>query len=115
MNRASLPLFVLNLLNLDEIVESLLTAKPKLASLADDDERLPIHWATSFNHKSIVDLLLTYLGKDPKQGGFEIDVQDGMGWTPLMIACSVKDGEEIVELLVGRGADVNAKSKYVCL
>lgn len=33
-----------------------------------------------------------------------------MGWTPLMIAASVKEGEAIVDLLLQKGADVNIKS-----
>lgn len=34
-----------------------------------------------------------------------------MGWTPLMIAASVKDSEKLVEYLLSKGADVNEKSK----
>lgn len=37
--------------------------------------------------------------------------QDGSGWTPLMIAASVKDGEDLVDLLLRKDADVNAKSE----
>jgi len=37
--------------------------------------------------------------------------QDGSGWTPLMIAVSLKDGEQLVDLLLRKEADVNAKSK----
>lgn len=48
-----------------------------------------------------------------QQRGFEPDVRDGMGWTPLMCACSVRDGEGLVEKLVGRGADVGAKSECI--
>jgi 26S proteasome non-ATPase regulatory subunit 10 len=33
--------------------------------------------------------------------------QDDSGWTPLMIAASVKDGEKLVGILLQRGADVN--------
>jgi ankyrin repeat protein len=36
--------------------------------------------------------------------------QDDSGWTPLMIAASVKDAEKIVDLLLSKGADVNEKS-----
>ena len=38
------------------------------------------------------------------------DLQDGLGWTPLMIASSIKDGEALARLFLGRDADVNAKS-----
>jgi 26S proteasome non-ATPase regulatory subunit 10 len=40
-------------------------------------------------------------------------IQDDIGWTPLMIAASVKDGEKIVDLLLAKGADVNQTSKYI--
>lgn len=41
---------------------------------------------------------------------FDPDAQDGSGWTPLMIAASLKEGEEIVDLLLGKNADINAKN-----
>lgn len=34
-----------------------------------------------------------------------------MGWTPLMIAASIKDGEKLVEFLLSKGADPNEKSE----
>ncbi|KAI1624830.1 26S proteasome non-ATPase regulatory subunit 10, partial [Exophiala viscosa] len=73
---------------------------PKLASLVDQDERLPIHWACAFNHLDIVKLLTSTRSFDP-------DAQDGSGWTPLAIAASLKDnsGEEIIELLLSKEAD----------
>jgi ankyrin repeat protein len=37
--------------------------------------------------------------------------QDGAGWTSLMIAVSLKDGEDFVKLFLSKGADVNAKSE----
>ncbi|TVY93544.1 putative 26S proteasome regulatory subunit, partial [Lachnellula willkommii] len=80
------------------VVESLLNANPKLADRKDDDERLPIHWATSYNHLDIAILLSA--GKN-----FDPDVQDGSGWTPLMIAVSLKEGEELVKLFLQKGAD----------
>ncbi|KAK4649397.1 putative ankyrin-repeat protein [Podospora bellae-mahoneyi] len=82
------------------VVESLLNANPKLAKLKDDDGRLPIHWAASYNHHEIVNLLV-------QQKGFDVDVKDDMGWTPLMIAASVKDSDRVVDLLLARDADVN--------
>ncbi|TVY84381.1 Ankyrin repeat-containing protein [Lachnellula suecica] len=80
-----------------------IVANPKLVDLKDDDERLPIHWATSYGHLDIAILLSS--GKN-----FEPDVQDGSGWTPLMIAVSLKEGDELVDLFLRKGADVNAKN-----
>lgn len=84
-------------------VESLLNANPKLANARDDDDRLPIHWAVSYNHLPIVQILVQTKSFDP-------DVTDGSGWTPLMMACSRKDAEQIVDLLLSKDADVNAKN-----
>lgn len=36
--------------------------------------------------------------------------QDGSGWTPLMIAVSLKDREDLVDLFLRKEADVDAKS-----
>lgn len=35
-----------------------------------------------------------------------------MGWTPLMIAASLKDGEKLVVFLLSRGADPDEKSEF---
>jgi len=74
-----------------------------LATREDEDRRLPIHWAASSNCIDIVILLAQHRSFDP-------DVQDGSGWTPLMIAASLKDGEALVNLLLQKGADVNLKN-----
>lgn len=79
-------------------------ANPRLATLRDDDDRLPVHWALSNKHHEIVELLV-------QQKSFDPDVKDGSGWTPLMIAASLKEGEGLVQMLLGKGADVNAKSR----
>ncbi len=81
-------------------VESLLNANPKLASLHDQDERLPIHWACAFAHLDIVKLLSSTRSFDP-------DTTDGSGWTSLAIASSLKDnsGLPIIELLLIKDAD----------
>jgi 26S proteasome non-ATPase regulatory subunit 10 len=42
---------------------------------------------------------------------FDPDVQDGSGWTPLMIAVSLKEGEDLVNLLLNKGAVINQTSK----
>ncbi|PWY83114.1 proteasome regulatory particle subunit [Aspergillus sclerotioniger CBS 115572] len=88
-----------------QIAESLLSANPKLANIKDDDERLPIHWAVAYNRLPIVELLISNKYFDP-------DVEDGSGWTPLMIAASLKnaEGDPIIDLLLKKGADVGTKS-----
>ncbi len=43
-------------------------ANSKLASKKDEDERLPIHWAVSYNHLPIVELLVS-------QKSFDAEVQ----------------------------------------
>jgi len=84
-------------------VDALLAANPKLANLRDPDDRLPLHWAVSYNSLSIVQTLVQMKSFDP-------DATDGSGWTPLMMACSRKDAEQIVDLLLSKDADVNAKN-----
>jgi ankyrin repeat protein len=46
-----------------------------------------------------------------------LTMQDGSGWTPLMIAASIPDGEAMVDFLLQTGADVNIKSetRALCL
>ena len=84
-------------------VESLLSANPKLAKLRDPDERVPLHWAVAYNHLPIVQLFV-------EANSFDADVTDGSGWTPMMMACSRTEAEKIVDLLLAKGADVNAKN-----
>ncbi|KAJ5832287.1 hypothetical protein N7474_000598 [Penicillium riverlandense] len=88
-----------------QIAESLLNTNPKAAFVKDDDDRLPIHWAVAYNQLPIVELLVGSRNFDP-------DVEDGSGWTPLMIAASLKDagGDPIIDLFLKKGADVNVKS-----
>ena len=38
---------------------------PKLAGQKDDDERLPIHWATSYGHLEIAKMLAAQKNFDP--------------------------------------------------
>ncbi|KAJ9643746.1 uncharacterized protein PV06_09073 [Exophiala oligosperma] len=83
-----------------QVVESLLSANPKLATLVDQDGRLPVHWACAFNHLDIVKALASTRTFDP-------DALDGSGWTALAIASSLKDnsGEAIVDILLTKEAD----------
>uniref|UniRef100_A0A8H7TN95 Uncharacterized protein n=1 Tax=Bionectria ochroleuca TaxID=29856 RepID=A0A8H7TN95_BIOOC len=76
---------------------------PKLSKKVDDDGRYAIHWAASANYLEIVSLL----AEQPK---FDADIEDGSGWTPLMISASVPDNEPVLTLLISKGADVNAKN-----
>lgn len=78
-------------------------ANPKLATRRDDDDRLPIHWAASYNRQSIVEILA-------ERKDFDVDAQDGSGWTPLMIASSIPEGDALVDLLLGKDADPNVKT-----
>ena len=84
-------------------VESLLNADRRFASRRDDDDRLPLHWAASYNRIPTVELL-------SDQKGFDIDARDGVGWTALMMAASLKDGDNMVDLLLAKGADVDEKT-----
>jgi 26S proteasome non-ATPase regulatory subunit 10 len=84
-------------------VESLLNADPKLISRRDDDDRLPVHWAASYNRTDIVELL-------SDRRNFDVDAQDGAGWTALMMASSLKDGDSMVDLLLGKSADAEMKT-----
>ncbi|EME87577.1 uncharacterized protein MYCFIDRAFT_201177 [Pseudocercospora fijiensis CIRAD86] len=84
-------------------VESLLHADKKLATRRDDDDRLPLHWAASYNRLPIVELL-------SDQKGFDVDAQDGSGWTALMMASSVKDGDALVDFLFTKRADPDVKT-----
>ncbi|ROT37038.1 putative proteasome regulatory protein [Sodiomyces alkalinus F11] len=85
------------------LFESLLKAESKLASRKDEDGRLAVHWAVSSNNPEMVQML-------SQQRDFDPDVQDDMGWTPLMIAVSLRDGDAIAELLLRAGADCNVKN-----
>ncbi|TQS33093.1 hypothetical protein Golomagni_06575 [Golovinomyces magnicellulatus] len=88
------------------VVEALLKTNPKLSKVKDDDGRYAIHWAASANNLDIVVLLAN-------QSGFDPDVQDGSGWTPLMISASVPESEAVLQVLLKADADVNEKSTYI--
>ena len=99
-----------------------LQANPQLATKRDDDERLPIHWAVSYNHMPVVELLVSRKDFDPdvqvpsfrRKDDMQIlrltYMQDASGWTPLMIAASLREGDDLVDLLLSKEAEVNVKS-----
>ncbi|KAF9449748.1 ankyrin, partial [Macrolepiota fuliginosa MF-IS2] len=67
------------------------------------DERTPLHWAASSGSLDIARFLI-----DQK---VEVDRPDISGWTALHIAGIISAGhKEIVEELIGAGADVNRKN-----
>ena len=86
-----------------KVVESLLNADRRLASRRDDDDRLGLHWAASYNRLPVVEVLT-------EQKDFDVDAQDGSGWTALMMAASLKDSDALVDLLLAKGADANEKT-----
>ena len=45
-----------------------------------------------------------------EQKGFDVDAQDGAGWTALMIAASLKDADALVDVLLAKCADVDMKT-----
>ncbi len=57
---------------------------------------------------------LVSLRLDSRKGA-DVLKQDGSGWTPLMIASSLKESEELVDLLLRKEADVNAISKLTSI
>ncbi|RMZ90365.1 hypothetical protein DV736_g2390, partial [Chaetothyriales sp. CBS 134916] len=81
-------------------VESLLAGNAKLRQQRDADDRLPVHWASAYNHLAIVKVLA-----DARS--FDADTTDGSGWTSLMMAASLKEdaGLETVGFLLAKEAD----------
>ena len=55
------------------------------------------------NHLDIVTLLL-----DAKS--LDTDVEDDLNWTPLMMASNLTEGDQVVSLLLQKGADATLKS-----
>ncbi|KAF4123320.1 26S proteasome non-ATPase regulatory subunit 10 [Geosmithia morbida] len=118
------------------VAEGLLKTDPKLSKRKDDDDRYPIHWAASSNSLDIVNLLADQKGFDPDVqvtsinahcarslslshhivvDRSSISLQDGSGWTPLMIAASVPDSEPVLKLLLQRGADPIAQIPWLMI
>jgi len=62
---------------------------------------------------SVDDLILAVWGFDTAKatalidGGVDVNTADGKGTYPLMLACSYKDNDEMIELLLTKGADPN--------
>lgn len=114
----------------------ILKANPKLRHQKDADEREIIHWACSYNRIEVVKLLMAAKDFDidvqvrrayvcftrtlpfpikyqRKCVYTETHEQDGSsGYTPLMFAVSIQDGDDLVDLLLSKGADINTTSKH---
>lgn len=80
------------------IVKSLLAKDPQLALARDGDNRIPLHWATSFLNHEMVQMLLnpSKYANDKTAKPIVIDLDDfgdDSGWTPLHIAASAGDFE----------------------
>jgi len=80
--------------------------KEALAKYGDADaidglDTTALRWAARFNHRDIVDELLT--------AGAKVNLQSKTGWSALMEAI-VAGSAEIVDLLIKHGADVNART-----
>ena len=64
---------------------------------------------------SIDDLIRAVWGFDTAKaaalidGGVDVNTADGKDTYPLILACSYKDNDEMIELLLSKGADINAK------
>ena len=63
-----------------------------------------IHWTADGGHD---DLLLWVLRK-----GGPVDIEDSVnGWTPLMRVACLSGNDEVAEVLIGKGADINRIDK----
>lgn len=62
--------------------------------------------------RSVILMVKLYCVVVPEADGCPFTQQDGSGWTPLMIAASLKDseGDRILDLMLRKEADVNCKS-----
>lgn len=75
------------------IVKTLLSNNAKLALSKDMDGRTPLHWATSFQNKELVSVLLnpSEWSKDKSEKKIIVDIDDYIddsNWTPFHIAAS---------------------------
>jgi ankyrin repeat protein len=64
---------------------------------------------------SIDDLILAVWGFDTAKaavlidGGVDVNSKDAKGTYPLMLACSYKDNDKMIELILSKGADPNIR------
>jgi ankyrin repeat protein len=88
--------------NSPEIAQALLEAGARVNQKSDRGVTA-LTMAVSFGRKpEVVKILLS--------AGADMDVQDAIGWTPLMAAASIEKSD-FVKLLLGRGANKSLKNK----
>ncbi|XP_002664080.7 fibronectin type 3 and ankyrin repeat domains protein 1 isoform X1 [Danio rerio] len=62
-----------------------------------------LHWATAGGQLDILQYLIQY--------GCEVNVQDNIAWTPLMIVSVITGDPAVASLLISAGADVNVQDR----
>lgn len=94
MSQGSFPLHEACREGQESKVRELVEEQPKLLLSQDLDSRYPLHWAVSYQHESIVKILLSRM-----QSVDLDDLVDESGWSPLHIASSVGNLDIFTELL----------------
>jgi ankyrin repeat protein len=102
---AGVDLFEATALGQAEKVRGLLAENPSLAASYSHDGWTPLHLASFFGHRDIVDLLLTRGAPIDARSKSERFARDN---TPLHAAVA-NNQNHVAELLIERGADVNAR------
>ncbi|KAJ1710162.1 nucleoside phosphorylase domain-containing protein [Aspergillus flavus] len=86
-------------LNHQDAVEGLLRGKADVERIDPVIDHSPLHLAISLGHTGLVRVLIRY--------GADIESQNSDGYNALHWACNCED-EEMVQILLDEGADVNA-------
>lgn len=104
------PLHTAARLSQAQALDSLLFTSPRLTLKADEDGRLPLHWACTTPALANIQAIIESTPK--KSLDSTVDAKDSSGWTPLMIASSLPNaaGLPAVEILLSRDADVKMAS-----
>jgi len=120
-------------------IMALLLAKGGDVTQTDDLGRGPLHWAAHYGHLDVMRALLAHglpVDAPAKTGtplhsamsggqieagrllldkGAGLETKDDLGWTPLLVACGTDSKHatraECAAFLIGRGADVEARSR----
>ena len=88
----------------NEVVMDCLIKNGADFSILHDDQKTLLHEAARWNSVSIVDILV-------KTWGFDVNIRDSVGRTPLHYAAFCPSGCHVMEYLIKHGADVNARDK----